>query len=138
MQTVVPPTFPTVSPGNLFSLRSTEKITVKFLAPAAFLYAETRQAGCKKLKIKLSSFSILSLNQPADFLSETILLHSEISYTEVGRRINGKRQSQACHKKRSVPNYEDPNDFLQLIFSLLVAKEKKIKHILEKTGQTFF
>lgn len=98
---------------------------MKFLAPVAFLYAETRQAGCKKLKRKLSSFSILSLNQPADFLSETILLHSEISYTEVGRGINGKRQSQACHKKMSVPNYEDPNDFLQLIFSLLVAKEKK-------------
>lgn len=46
--TAVSPTFPTVSQENQFSLRSTEKITIKFQAHAAFTYAEIRK---KKKKV---------------------------------------------------------------------------------------
>lgn len=54
--------------------------------------------------------------------------HSEISYTEVGRRINGKEQNQSCHeKKQFMPSYEDPNNLLQLILSLHVASKNKQK-----------
>lgn len=52
--TAIPPTFPTVSQENQFSLRSIEKITMKFLAHAAFTYAEIR----KKNKFKFSFFSL--------------------------------------------------------------------------------